>query len=851
MFWKRSGPFKREKFNAIMIKKLKWTFDWKKFFIQRGERVGFSIAVVVMMLMVVINCLSMGLANTTAAANTRLLKALNTQASQKVTTSTPPPEMAALPHELQGAGAPVIDPDLFVCQRPFFGREAQPDRKWREPRVLAPVEFTAQVVRGGIESYMLVMGDDHKPKLIGVLAPHDASQDLKAAMRMQGVFAKYDAFNAVAAQALGGAGGGPGTGQGGPGGPGGSQGSGHRHHPKGATGHGAQQHHHGHGGGGESGAGESDAGQSGADGGGAMASSAGSASSAAGDTERPGPVRAQAGSVGQGQAGPAAPALRADLLNRTVLPREADLKFISVSEFMEKPSGKRLAKTVIPTRMAIVSGSFPYRSQLEEYRCALHFDSVEALLNDPDATPEFLGMQVQRRLVKPNGDPISDWADLDIETPIRQLKLASTGSQKERAELLKYGIIVYPNRLVMPRPKLSRHEHYPADHLNLVKKAIAEYKKSAEVIVVPASPKPSIFDQEIDVWSDAPILGGEGGNARAAIQPAPAAGSGSRATGNGRRGRGRLSESEALEGEESATLPERLHPLARVPPRYCLVRFIDVTIEPGCTYEYRVKIEIANPSYNKPDRAVTESLTLEPAIMASQWTVVSRDVNQDKSPLLVTVPDDLEYFAVDERTARAYSEHERMPMEVHRWLDFVQVDPVDRASIMPVGGWSILPPIPVRRGEYIGQTVELPVPVWKPTLNGFAFATPPEDEERRGSIKRTIHHPGVPVDFATDPLSEIAGGAILIDFDGGNRTDPKDHNTVLANTPWEVLVYTADNKLVLRNSARDTSNPNRLARVNDWEQWLKATANRGQTVNSGGNMFGAGRRGNKEDRGKP
>jgi hypothetical protein len=136
-------------------------------------------------------------------------------------------------------------------------------------------------------------------------------------------------------------------------------------------------------------------------------------------------------------------------------------------------------------------------------------------------------------------------------------------------------------------------------------------------------------------------------------------------------------------------------------------------------------------------------------------------------------------------------------------------------------------------------------------LNGFALATVPDDEQQRGGTKRAIHRLGVPVDFATDPLSEIAGGAILVDFDGGTRADPKDPKTVLASTPWEVLVYTADNKLVVRNSARDTSDPNRLARVNDWAQWLKAAANRGQSVKSGGNMFGDGGRGNTQDRGKP
>jgi hypothetical protein len=181
-------------------------------------------------------------------------------------------------------------------------------------------------------------------------------------------------------------------------------------------------------------------------------------------------------------------------------------------------------------------------------------------------------------------------------------------------------------------------------------------------------------------------------------------------------------------------------------------------------------------------------------------------------------------------------------MEVHRWLDFVQVNPADRASIMPVGAWSILPRIPVSRGEYIGRTVEMPVPVWKPTQSGFVFATPPEDEVRQ-PMKRTIRHSGVAVDFAIDPLSEAGAGPILVDFEGGKRVHPADPKTVLADNPWEVLVYTADNKLVLRNSIKDTTDPTRTSRVNEWEQWLKETANAMNGARpSGGASGGRGRR---------
>jgi hypothetical protein len=836
----QSNQDKAGKKQGTVPRRLKFNFDskqFKQFLIRKGERIAFGLAMAIMLWTVVASSLSLARGKG-SAANTRLLSDLNSEARTKMVTSKPSADVAALPPDLLAAlaasGADLIDPDLFTCDQPFFSRDGQADRKWRRPKVLAPVEFTAEIMRGGIESYLFVMGEDKMPKQIAVLAQHDTRQDLNAAVRMQGIFANYSALSALsgvgsrglagggsAELASGGAAGGMGAGGGRGGGGGGGtppiQRRGNRGHGAGAAGPAAR------GGGEGSSEGGGGTGGNAAEGGDRGSGSAGGGSGSAGGGF---------GGTPQGRS--------ANLLRRSPLRQEGDLKFISVDEFVQKPSGRRLARTVIPTRMAIISGSFPYRAQLEEYRSALHFDSIESMLNDPGASPEFLGMQVQRRTVTPEREPVTDWEDLDIETPIKQLKLASTGSQRENDEFLRYGIIVYPNRLVMPRPKLIRHESYPEERLRLLAKTILDLKKPNVVALAPP-PKTSIFDREIDVWSDTPVIGGEGnsaagpGSSQAAANPAPVNG-GAAAVGRRPGGRGRFSGGEFSEGDEADMAQPRGQAATRVPPEYCLFRFLDVTIEPGQTYEYRIKVAIANPSYNQPERALTESVAREPALVADDWTVASRNPARGRDPLLVSVPDDLEFYAINEIPGAASDSHKRKTMEIHRWLDVVQVNPMDRASVMPVGAWSILPRTPVSRGEYLGHTVEMPVPVWKPTVNGFVFATPPEDEVRQGAIKRTIRHSGVSVDFATDPLSEIGAGPILVDFDGGKLVHPADPKTVLADLPWDVLVYTADNKLVLRNSASDTTKPVRLARVNEWEQWLKETA-----IQSNAAKAGAGR----------
>ena len=43
-------------------------------------------------------------------------------------------------------------------------------------------------------------------------------------------------------------------------------------------------------------------------------------------------------------------------------------------------------------------------------------------------------------------------------------------------------------------------------------------------------------------------------------------------------------------------------PQARALPDYCLLRFPDFTVAPGQTYEYRVRVRMANPNYGKKAR---------------------------------------------------------------------------------------------------------------------------------------------------------------------------------------------------------------------------------------------------------
>jgi hypothetical protein len=41
-------------------------------------------------------------------------------------------------------------------------------------------------------------------------------------------------------------------------------------------------------------------------------------------------------------------------------------------------------------------------------------------------------------------------------------------------------------------------------------------------------------------------------------------------------------------------------------PDYCLLRVIDVTVQPGKVYQYRLRVRMANPNYGRKDVAAPE-----------------------------------------------------------------------------------------------------------------------------------------------------------------------------------------------------------------------------------------------------
>ncbi len=64
----------------------------------------------------------------------------------------------------------------------------------------------------------------------------------------------------------------------------------------------------------------------------------------------------------------------------------------------------------------------------------------------------------------------------------------------------------------------------------------------------------------------------------------------------------------------------------------------DFTVEPGKTYEYRMKVRMANPNFGRKDVA-SQGIAADPELTPKEWYVL---------PKKLVVPSDLYFYAVDQ-----------------------------------------------------------------------------------------------------------------------------------------------------------------------------------------------------------
>jgi hypothetical protein len=436
------------------------------------------------------------------------------------------------------------------------------------------------------------------------------------------------------------------------------------------------------------------------------------------------------------------------------VPTTTTTTFVSLEQVERDPS-VRLAQEMYPLNMILVTGTFPFKEQLEQFRQALHKRSLSEIVQEagtPEVPWEFRGLIIERREFGPDGKLKSDWQNATDKIMGTAIKILAVVPDKAPVDeyLSQYPGIINPG-LVMPLPPLNRGE-YPEQLPASLQKTL---KDLAEVAKSEFKLPETLFTSKAQ---------GRGINPWDPLNPF--------GMGDEQREPQQVVKSQneiRSESEDSAD------PLL---PKDVLVRFYDRDIEPGHGYEYRVKVRMANPNYNMKNKVAYAALAKEKEIESPDWALVPK----------IQVPYEIEWYVMSDRAGRS------LEAQFHRWVESVLTDPVNNRSA-PVGEWVIWDKAPVYRGEYLGRVQPAYVPVWSREKEWYELAR-----------NNATHSRTVPVDFTVITQHKY-DPALLVDYEGGIHNNVSFEKQRLTDEePVRALVLTSEGKLVVRDSLDDKEN---------------------------------------------
>jgi hypothetical protein len=527
--------------------------------------------------------------------------------------------------------------------------------------------------------------------------------------------------------------------------------------------------------------------------------------------------------------------------------QETKTEFITFKELETKVGqDARLAEDILPLRMVIVAGSFPLRKQVEKFKDALRLqyaDQVFALGTDGKPQFRFTGLNIERRMVDADGKPLSPdgrpagpdggWMPLNVDELYRPL-VVETGWRfaDEKPDLSQ---LAYPG-LVMARPPyvgqtaIARVGGGMGSGFNT-----GGFREGLRGDAAPA-PGPAPARGERDL----PGQPGREGGPEAKEDPYPqverqlqtlqstlaelAKQAEGQPTQSRLQSRFRADDFSAFnpfaprEEEEKSDSKQSEKPREQSdwqPPEYCLIRFLDVDLTPGATYEYRLQVRMANPNYKNPN--VAWPALANDKELISDWFEV-RETDGGKIPdgpmLRVAVPPDSYFYVLD----RADAGKNQALVQYHRWVDYIK--PPGSPTPYSVADWIVADKVPVYRGEYMRRlddkvAPKVDVPIWLYTQYDFVLAT-------NSAAPRYEDQHKVPLEFRPG-----TGDYLLVDFQGGKdlrhtKTVGEKTTTVSDRAPTELIYLSPDGKLLVKDSETDRQDPKREQRVRAYEQRIKA-----------------------------
>lgn len=496
-----------------------------------------------------------------------------------------------------------------------------------------------------------------------------------------------------------------------------------------------------------------------------------------------------------------------------------------------KPEKDVIAVTIVPARGVLVAGSYPHLQQMVEIANALRLSGPQDI-----RVSYYKTLDIERRLIVPKGKKLVDgkiatedlvyipaertfkpvdpsdldapaggWVPVDLKYVTLLMRL-SEGDVEQDTKLLDAvrldGLaMTLPKPYIRPvgdRPKDA--SGYPNVYANL-KQLQATLDKIKDETKV-AKPKPRLTQDDLDPFNYRPSQGATEGTAPGTAAPgtaAPGAASTIGPRGTPMRDIPMGEDTTPAEGTAAgATIPDTT-----------MVRFLDLdqTMRPGQTYEYRVRVVLHNPNYKQQDVA-DPSFAASPELRGNWSAPTPR----------VTLPEEIHLYVDERPRLPKLEEKERVPIFIHKWVDWVRKDGADEPS--PLGEWWV-ERLWVARGEYVGRVNETQKIIWVSTS-----PDPTTNTMGRDAVQKSP--------YRTDALLT---GTLLVDFDGGNVFRQRlGKGTVEATTPVEALMIEPDGKMVARSYAEDKDDTQRKERQSKFDTWLKEVAGKQKQVKEKGDF---------------
>jgi len=545
----------------------------------------------------------------------------------------------------------------------------------------------------------------------------------------------------------------------------------------------------------------------------------------------------------------------------------------------DKESGE-LAHTILPRRMLIVSAIFPLEEQTKAFQTALK--QFHGIANEEDR-PHILGVNVWK-IERDPSDPKSETETQLYNYDPAKSKIAIAANLDDvfrRALPDPDALKPFTNHrkfsmLITNMPKLSSGEYPPLKNLpgffevkeektqekgepkkdrkkkdnkppekafDIVKKPLDKVEAPlAKIDLIDWADPPA--DKKAAWWGgDYPIFDGQPGG-----------------------------DEVKKDDPKGAKIPFRdprdipMNPIGKIPikgkgkdqdkeePIDPLIRFFDVDVKPGYQYAYKIQVRLKNPNFGKGDLVALPEMADEKELL-SPMTITAFTLVPSEMPLLYAVdqyydpeppeskdpkdakkdplgafkqPDPKDPKNVKEKEPKkekeepkkgpqprgpdfAKADHERAPVQIHRWFDWA-----DKAGERGViADWIVAERLLVRRGEYIGRPeVIVEAPTWSLQKSDFELINvmPPDDPKKKPAPGALPKPTGIRLDFTIGKSPPV-----LVDFEGGHR---KLKSTQVEECPMELLVLTADGKLIVHNSQADTHDEQRVKRYEVYRERL-------------------------------